>query len=113
MICKYPTHCGKCGILTANGIGADDTPELNKFLQSLPSSHLFYEASVGHDLNFHLARTKEDVKRANEIFLKDMLEACKSKPLWQRWFWQIQARRNFWFVDAYGEKFCDFRGCEG
>lgn len=113
MIEKAPIFCHECRRDVTNGIGPADMPEVTKFLHRLPSSHMFYESANWHDLNYHLGKTEDDRKKADDYFLKCMLYDIKvycnfySKP-WYR----LQAYRNYYAVRWLGKAFFNYEGCK-
>ncbi len=102
---SYSEICPSCGLDVCNGIGGEGTPRLNKLLQHLPSSHLFYNASVIHDICYHKFKGKSGKRLADLNFLANMLLACKSLPWYKEYWFRVQAYRNYFAVKYFGDKF--------
>ena len=97
--------CNICGKDVSNGLGGEGMPRLNKLLQNLPSTHLFYNASVLHDLYYHYMTSKEGKVIADKAFLTEMLLACDKLPLIKKHWFRLQAYRNYYAVKYFGDKF--------
>jgi hypothetical protein len=102
-----------------NGVGGDGMEITNSLLNMLPSSDLFYGAACAHDVLYNLVADefvtvvypdgrqftlwcKADV---DDLFLMEMLELAATRPWWNRWFFRHAARRNYIFVNTFGEEF--------
>jgi hypothetical protein len=105
--------CSVCGADVTNGVGPSGLPIVTKFLQVLPSSHLFYMPACYHDIDYHLGATELHRKLADEFFLQRMLIEVKSKCKWYEKPWyKISAYRNYWFVCKFGSAFFNYKGCK-
>lgn len=109
---KAPKVCPICGLDVSNGVGPAGLHIITKFLQVLPSSHLFYEPANYHDLEYHWGRTETDREKADLRFLMRMKEQIKNDCSWylKPWF-TLQAYRNYFFVREFGNEFFSYKGC--
>jgi len=110
---KAPNFCPKCKKEVTNGVGPSDLPSVTKFLQVLPSSHLFYEAACFHDIDYHLGATEMHRKKADDSFLERMILAVENSCKWYKKPWyMLSAYRNWFFVKKFGWKFFNYKGCK-
>lgn len=107
---SYSEICSVCGLDCSNGLGGEGMPRLNKLLSHLPSTHLFYNASVLHDLYYHYMTGKEGKVIADNAFLTEMLFACDKLPFIKKHWFRLQAYRNFAAVKLFGAHF--YYNCE-
>ena len=108
-----PNVCPMCLKDVSNGVGPSGLPLVTKFLQVLPSSHLFYEPANFHDLAYHLGVKESDREKADLMFLVRMKEEVKARCAWYLRPWYIlQAYRNYWFVKECGSQFFNYEGCK-
>jgi len=100
---------GRCPICDCvfqrNGVGPAGNGEFTKFLNSLPSSHIFAESANMHDVFYHYKLSEKDRKRADTIFLARMIEASEKRGRRLSWWYKLQAYRNYWTVRAFGAKY--------
>jgi hypothetical protein len=109
---KAPSFCVKCGE-KFNGVGPSGLPIVTKFLQVLPSSHLFYDAANWHDYFYHTGSTDADRKNADDAFLALMLLAIKDRCKWyEKPFYKFSAYRNWFFVRKFGSTFFKYEACK-
>ena len=106
----YSEICAVCGLDCSNGLGGEGMPRLNKLLQHLPSTHLFYNASVRHDLLYHKLKDAEGKRYSDNAFLTEMLLACDKLPFIKKHWFRLQAYRNFAAVKLFGSSF--YYNCE-
>jgi hypothetical protein len=98
--------CSICGLaFQRNGVGPAGNGEFTKFLNSLPSSHIFAESANLHDVFYHYKLSEKDRKRVDDIFLARMLIASEKRGGKLSWWYKLQAYRNYWCVRAFGAKF--------
>lgn len=113
----YCPICGEAtakGIPIANGVGPADMPLATKFLHMLPSSHLFYDSANLHDILYHIGRTEEDRKNADNKFLEHMLVTVRTKCSgYKRPWFTLAAYRNYYSVRWLGGRFFSWDGCNG
>ena len=108
MICKY------CGKEVSNGVGPANGGIITEVLHDLPSSHIFKEAADDHDLDYHSGTTESDKRWADNMFLLRMNNAVHAKCSWySKWWYFLQAKRNYWAVRKFGDKFFSYEGCKG
>ena len=109
---EAPKVCPFCLNDVTNGIGPSDLPEVTKLLNNLPSSHVFRSAADWHDYLYHLGATEDNRCDADHIFYDYMLEAVEEKCVWfSKWWYRLQAKRNFIAVREFGGNFFNYKGC--
>jgi len=109
---KSSNFCPNCKKNVTNGVGPSGLPEVTKFLHNLPSSHLFFHDANWHDLAYHIGRTEEDRKKADETFLENMLYTVKIEcSPWAALWFKLSAYRNYYAVKLLGKRFFNYRGC--
>jgi hypothetical protein len=115
----YNGICPKCKQKIANGVGPEAIPELTKILNDLPSSHVFRDAADDHDVRYHYlggGKMNGELKRryADDCFFNDMMSAIELKCHWySKWWYRLQAKRNFSAVREFGNNFYSYEGCDG
>lgn len=111
---KSPEICPYCSLDVTNGVGPSDCEIVTKLLHNLPSSHLFYDAANYHDLAYHIGSDEQDRKKADEIFLENML---RTVSIYCCGFYAIMytmaAYRNYYAVRLFGKRFFNYAGCKG
>lgn len=111
-------YCPICGEEKSkgigNGVGPSGMPLARKFLHMLPSSHLFYDSANLHDILYHIGRTEEDRKNADNKFLEHMLVTVRTKCSgYKRPWFTLAAYRNYYSVRWLGGRFFSWDGCNG
>lgn len=112
---KYGKHslidyrCHRCGEKVCNGVGPSGLPHITTILNKLPSSHLFFEDACMHDIDYHDQIGK---KKADKLFLERMYLSVKKTKYFGRWWWYLQARRNYRFVNLFGDSAYKEGGCK-
>lgn len=110
---RSPNFCPICRADVTNGLGPSGLPMFTKFLQLLPSSHLFSDAANWHDMLYHSGSTESDRKKADDIFLELMNRAIRKRCKWfVRPWYKLSAYRNYLFVRKFGWKFFNYQGCK-
>lgn len=105
--------CPSCGRDVANGIGPSALRNTTSLLNLLPSSKLFYDAGCIHDILYHQGTSERDRRVADDRFLALMLRAVELECRWySRWFFRLQAHRNYEAVRLFGQNFFNYKGCQ-
>ena len=99
-------RCPECGhMIEVNGVGPSNSPKFSWFLRTVYSAscEIFHEAGNDHDLHYHMYQYGK--KRADRVFLRDMLRAIEKNDcnwLSEKWY-RYQAKKFYLAVKLGGD----------